>query len=712
MSILLPTRWRKQPQTPVEIDWSHPLAKGLTGMWVFNSQTPYNLVTGERASSPALSVPGANRHGKTLQPTDMVLAADMIKLLPAATGSVYFQATGSNESTGYTTYVFASVSGSINNSLAIHGFDSANGNYLYFSTGVGGTYRSVISNTSKLADAAMLFTYGGGSYKAYNAGKPDGTLSTSQNHPVGSGRQLLINSAPSGLVDGAKNFNVLCTWNRKLSDSEAKLLGSNPYQLLVSHANQRRYGLVVPGPIFLSADIVLPGYGIDSEVATGVMLDADLTLPVLEVDIQVRDDKLNGDIDLPMWLVEIDTFTTDFGEADLELPLLEIDGRIVPPGPPMTITATLPALTIQASLLFPMSGNITLPMIEITADTISGASITANIALPAIIMEAGLASESNILLPAITMSGAVLHGNALNANLAMPSITALMQVGVVGDAHIAATLPMLQMQSAGITGGTIAAEIGLPSLLAGISVAVEGLVSGNMQLPSLRAAGEVLSGSSLAASLLLPQITVSATVAHGAVMGASITLPILQMDAVMVGDVRVTANLILPRLVMDAFVQQQIARTFYTSALNLANAAAAEYENFPALAMGRVGDAYVMIAQDGVYLMDGDTDAGQPIDAIVKTGESDLGSSNLKRLQYAYVGARGTMDLAMHADGGHQSPFYSASHSGNGIATTRIKMGKGTKSRYWQAVLRNVDGEAFELDALELIEEVTGRRVS
>lgn len=50
--IILPHRWRQQPQTPVEIDWAHPLARGLFDLHVFSTAHAYgNLVDARRSLS-------------------------------------------------------------------------------------------------------------------------------------------------------------------------------------------------------------------------------------------------------------------------------------------------------------------------------------------------------------------------------------------------------------------------------------------------------------------------------------------------------------------------------------------------------------------------------------------------------------------------------------------------------------------------------------
>jgi hypothetical protein len=148
---------------------------------------------------------------------------------------------------------------------------------------------------------------------------------------------------------------------------------------------------------------------------------------------------------------------------------------------------------------------------------------------------------------------------------------------------------------------------------------------------------------------------------------------------------------------------------FTTYAMNIENSKVTQYTNFDSLAMAKIGGVYLSIAKDGIYLMDGDTDNGNVIDARVRFGMDDMGSEYQKRVQYAYVGSKGTVGLRMLTDSDNEADNHDATHQGNGIGTRRIKLGKGTKSRYWQP---EITGNSFELDSVSLEAEVLSRKVA
>ncbi len=78
--------------------------------------------------------------------------------------------------------------------------------------------------------------------------------------------------------------------------------------------------------------------------------------------------------------------------------------------------------------------------------------------------------------------------------------------------------------------------------------------------------------------------------------------------------------------------------------LNLKNMAVTEYEHFDFLGgMCRFNGKYYGADGEGIHLLEGETDNGVPIEAEIKTGIDDAGTSLLKRLAAIYC--------ALKADG-------------------------------------------------------------
>lgn len=140
--------------------------------------------------------------------------------------------------------------------------------------------------------------------------------------------------------------------------------------------------------------------------------------------------------------------------------------------------------------------------------------------------------------------------------------------------------------------------------------------------------------------------------------------------------------------------------------VNTASLAPSEYRNFDFNSMARLGDRYYGVNDEGLFLLDGSDDAGDPIEASILTGQLDFGSSYLKRCEYAHVGYTASGELVMKVittqDGARTERWYKAKTTVAGDDREgRFKLGKGVKSRYWQFEWVNVEGADFELDRVE-----------
>jgi len=70
-AIINPARWSQKPPGPVEIDWSSPLARGLSGAWVFSESggVAYDLVTRRPAPLVGSAKWAATQHGNSVRIT-------------------------------------------------------------------------------------------------------------------------------------------------------------------------------------------------------------------------------------------------------------------------------------------------------------------------------------------------------------------------------------------------------------------------------------------------------------------------------------------------------------------------------------------------------------------------------------------------------------------------------------------------------------------
>lgn len=135
--------------------------------------------------------------------------------------------------------------------------------------------------------------------------------------------------------------------------------------------------------------------------------------------------------------------------------------------------------------------------------------------------------------------------------------------------------------------------------------------------------------------------------------------------------------------------------------------APSQYTHYPFNGLSAFGSRYVGTAADGVYLLEGEDDAGEPIEARIKTALMDFGAGVNKRIPDVYVAFAGGNKLVckvvtVHPRTGQKTEavYETTLPPGSEMHNGRIKLGQGLESRYWQFTLANVDGASFDIDEL------------
>ena len=121
-------------------------------------------------------------------------------------------------------------------------------------------------------------------------------------------------------------------------------------------------------------------------------------------------------------------------------------------------------------------------------------------------------------------------------------------------------------------------------------------------------------------------------------------------------------------------------------------------------------------SESGLYLLEGDTDDGEPIPAAIRTGLMDLGARQIKDAKNFYLGYTGDGQLVLKAlslqGGKRREDWYLVRQSASdGFRTGRAKIGRGLRSTYWQFELANVEGSDFDIDGVTLEYQVLSRRI-
>ncbi|MFM9922754.1 hypothetical protein VLK31_07170 [Variovorax sp. H27-G14] len=138
-------------------------------------------------------------------------------------------------------------------------------------------------------------------------------------------------------------------------------------------------------------------------------------------------------------------------------------------------------------------------------------------------------------------------------------------------------------------------------------------------------------------------------------------------------------------------------------AVNLATNGSTSYSGFVFNSFANIGGRYFGSNADGIFELDGDDDAGTPIDAAISLGAKDFGSAQKKTLVECFVTMAGPAPLYMKLRAEGREFVYQTQSYSDELQLQRFKFGKGKalQANYLTPIIYNVDGEDFELEGIQ-----------
>ena len=151
---------------------------------------------------------------------------------------------------------------------------------------------------------------------------------------------------------------------------------------------------------------------------------------------------------------------------------------------------------------------------------------------------------------------------------------------------------------------------------------------------------------------------------------------------------------------------------------NVDSNATSRYENYAYQSLATWQGRLFGTQPDGVYMLEGDDDAGSPIVASFATGnltlpsEKDPGQAGaLKRLAAVYLGVASDQSLYMKIVSGGQEFMYVSRTSNANMMQQRVDPGRGLRSTYYSFEVYNSQGSDFDLESIEFIPIKLSRRI-
>ncbi len=373
---------------------------------------------------------------------------------------------------------------------------------------------------------------------------------------------------------------------------------------------------------------------------------------------------------------------------------------------------TLPMLT--AAAYTPQHGSLEIQLPLLSMSVFRG--VVAALGMPALVLSARGGGQQSATLPSLKMYAKAVTIDPTGVVATLPALSASSSSG--GGAAV--QLPAARAQGSGTFIALGEYAFSLPAVVAsgvasfGVageialtlsSLSASGRNGGNaaMTLAAAAAAAGVKSGGVASVDVDLPMVRAGGAARRGDTATVEITLPALRS----VNSGRIVVA--IPSLWVGATGYAVVAYTYEAYAINLSKFRDGQpyevthYSNFPFTKIVRYKGDYYGVAADGLYLLGGDTDAGQPIASEWETHLADFGALQQKTPESMYISGRiGPTATGKVVDGEKASYTYPhLNPRGDFAQAHRIKLGKGIKSNYLGFGLADPAGGVMDVDLMD-----------
>ncbi len=137
-----------------------------------------------------------------------------------------------------------------------------------------------------------------------------------------------------------------------------------------------------------------------------------------------------------------------------------------------------------------------------------------------------------------------------------------------------------------------------------------------------------------------------------------------------------------------------------TWAVNAETGASSRYESYGFNSYAVIDGVAYGAKSSGIFKLEGDDDAGEPIQAHLHFGKHDFGMPEIKSVPFVYVGVGASGAVYLRAGDGKDAYLYRVRHTDTRQATQRFDIGKGLRASYFTFELYNEGGADFELDTI------------
>jgi hypothetical protein len=146
-------------------------------------------------------------------------------------------------------------------------------------------------------------------------------------------------------------------------------------------------------------------------------------------------------------------------------------------------------------------------------------------------------------------------------------------------------------------------------------------------------------------------------------------------------------------------------------AINTRTNAVTEYRNWAYNSFANIGRKYLGANETGLYELNGARDGTANVLADMMSGYFQPNGAKFAGLKGVYIGATGQGNYILKLQTGDGNERVYRAMLNPGLMTTKVNIGKGLRARYIAWELLNEDGQDFDLDTIEFVPMMSGRRV-
>jgi hypothetical protein len=146
-----------------------------------------------------------------------------------------------------------------------------------------------------------------------------------------------------------------------------------------------------------------------------------------------------------------------------------------------------------------------------------------------------------------------------------------------------------------------------------------------------------------------------------------------------------------------------------TWVVNMETQASTQYDGFGFNSFAFDGTRYLAAADDGIYELAGDDDAGTQIESTVQIPLTSFGTPNIKTVRNAWIGVTSAGQVILKADVDGMTGTYLANTGNTDMNNQRVDLGLGLRGTYWSFTL--TDLTPMELESISFLPVPLSRRI-